>query len=254
MAKPLEALSGWLTETYWPRVLCPDCLEGSLGYESTIKHLDQESEAAVAQTRRGGLQEELSGTFVGAVKCDNTSCARRAAVAGEWCLSWDYDDVEEREGLFDQYRLRYIDPAPRLLLTPKRTPAKVVSAIELASSILWASPDLAATQLRLAVEELLTARRVPRFEVSKKGRRRRLSAQERLSRFKNDKPEVVVVLEAVKWIGNTGTHEEGLSVEDVVKGAKFLEHALRRLYDTSEQELLAQAKRINRSRGLPAAK
>jgi len=55
----------------------------------------------------------------------------------------------------------------------------------------------------------------------------------------------------VKWIGNAGTHESGLTVDDVVKGAKFLELALRRLYDTSEAELIATARDINRRRGLP---
>ena len=117
--------------------------------------------------------------------------------------------------------------------------------------MLWTSPDLAATQLRLAVEELLTSRGVKRTFVTAKRKRKRLSTQERLDIFAVTHPDVVHALEAVKWIGNAGTHETGLAVKDVVAGAKFLELALRRLYDTSEAELITTAKDINRRRGLP---
>lgn len=252
MAKSLEALAGLLDEVSWPRVLCPDCLEGALALESTKQYPDVASRAHIELVRRHrDGADELKGTFAGMVKCDNTSCGREVAVAGDWTYSWAFDEVQERDRLVDFFVLRYINPAPQLLLTPGRTPATVVASVATASSVLWASPDLAATQLRLAVEELLTARGVRRTTLTAKRKRRRLSTQERLDMFASTHPEVVHALEAVKWIGNSGTHESGLTVEDVVKGAKLLQLALRRLYDTSEEELLAEARDINRRRGLP---
>lgn len=252
MAKPLEALAGWLDEKTWPRVLCPECLEGTLTLESTSQHPDVKSRAHIELVKRHlDGPGELTGTFTGLLRCDNHSCGREVSIAGDWVYSWVFDEDEERERLVDFFILRYISPAPQLLLTPKRTPSKVVASIALSSSALWTSPDLAATQLRLAVEELLTSRGVKRTSVTAKRKRRRLSTQERLDIFAVTHPDVVHALEAVKWIGNAGTHESGLAVEDVVAGAKFLELALRRLYDTSEAELIATAKDINRRRGLP---
>ena len=96
---------------------------------------------------------------------------------------------------------------------------------------------------------MLTARGVKRTIINSKRKRRRLSAQERLQIFAKTHPDVVNALEAVKWIGNAGTHETGLTLADVVTGAAFLELALRRLYDTSESQLLAAAKDINRRQG-----
>ncbi|SIN91255.1 DUF4145 domain-containing protein [Agromyces cerinus] len=252
MAKPLGALSGWLNEDTWPRVLCPECLEGTLALKSTTQYPDARSRAHIELVRRHlDGPDELGGSFTGVLECDNHGCKREAAIAGDWAYLWSFDDVQERERLTDFFALRHISPAPQLLLTPQRTPTKVVEAIAMASSVLWTSPDLAATQLRLAVEELLTARGVKRTFITAKRKRKRLSAQERLDIFASTHPEVVHALEAVKWIGNTGTHESGLSIDDVVTGAKFLELALRRLYDTNEADLLATAKDINRRRGLP---
>lgn len=251
MAKPLETLAGWLDEATWPRALCPECLEGTLALRSTSKYPDLNSRAHIELVRRNlDGPDELSGTFTGVLECDNHGCGREVVIAGDWASLWDFDEMHHGSHLVDNFVLRYISPPPKLLLTPKRTPLKVVESIAMASSVLWTSPDLAATQFRLAVEELLTARGVKRTTITAKKKRRRLSTQERLEIFASTHAEVVHALEAVKWIGNAGTHESGLTVNDVVKGAKFLELALRRLYDTSEAELLATAKEINRRRGL----
>ncbi|HSR85739.1 MAG TPA: DUF4145 domain-containing protein, partial [Streptosporangiaceae bacterium] len=58
-------------------------------------------------------------------------------------------------------------------------------------------------------------------------------------------------LEAVKWIGNQGSHEAGLTATDVLDGADLLSHALKMLYDRSEDELERRIRAVNRRRGLP---
>lgn len=252
MVKSLEALAGQLDEASWPRVLCPECREGSLVLQETTCRPDVASKAHIELVKRGSEPpDELKGAFTGWLQCDNLGCGCIAAVAGDWTYEWAFDEARGRDGLIDFFVLRYISPAPPVLQVPARTPAKVVASIALASAVLWMSPDLAATQLRLAVEDLLTARRVKRTVLTAKNKRRRLSAQERLEIFAATHPEVVHALEAVKWIGNSGTHETGLTVSEVLIGAKLLEHALRRLYDASDASLVAEAKVINRRRGLP---
>lgn len=252
MAKSLDALSGYHDEISWPKVLCTQCLEGSLAIHETKQYPDATSRARIALVRRG-LEgpEELTGTFTGTLRCDNASCAEEYVIAGDWVYTWEFDEVRQRDRLEDRFALRYVNPTLPLLMVPARTPVSVATAIATASAVLWVSPDLAATQLRLAVEELLTSRKVRRTEKTAKNKRRRLSTQERLRLFAATHIDVVHALEAVKWIGNAGTHESGLTVADVAKGAKLLELALRRLYDTTEDRLLSEAREINRRRGLP---
>ncbi|SFI21534.1 MULTISPECIES: DUF4145 domain-containing protein [Microbacterium] len=254
MAKRLSDLSGWATKAEWPRVLCPDCLEGSLALESVSHILDPKSVAQLERYARNlEGRDEASGTFTGVLRCDNHVCKRGVVVAGTWGDWWDVDD-DGRTLLVEHFHVGYMEPPARLLLTPKRTPSKVVDAIETASKVLWSSPDAAATHLRLAVEELLTSLHVKRFTLTRARKRRRLTTQERLDLLEATHPNLVHTLEAVKWIGNEGTHSSGLEVRDVEKGAKLLELALRDQYDTSEAELHATAKDINRRKGLPRAR
>jgi len=58
-------------------------------------------------------------------------------------------------------------------------------------------------------------------------------------------------LEAVKWIGNQGSHEAGLTAADVLDGADLLSHALKTLYDRSGDEMGRRIRAVNRRRGLP---
>ena len=62
--------------------------------------------------------------------------------------------------------------------------------------------------------------------------------------------KAVELLEAVKWIGNQGTHEDSLTVADVLKSAAFLHRALELLYETrvDDSDILDRAKRINEAR------
>jgi hypothetical protein len=53
----------------------------------------------------------------------------------------------------------------------------------------------------------------------------------------------------VKWIGNSGSHESGLSAEDMLEGAQIPEHALRLIYDPTEADLKRRITLVNRRKG-----
>lgn len=256
MGQPLNALAGWVTEEDWPRVACPDCAVGSLAFSSANHLLDQASSETDELVQRGqAAPDELAGVFTGLLECDNTACRRKAAMSGDW--RYIFGD-SERYGtvLYNDYLVRYINPAPRLLLTPAKTPAPVVQAVELASQLLWSSPDSAATQLRRAVEELLTSLGVNRTKLvggktAGKRTRRRLDAHTRIGMLPAKYKNVGEALMAVKWIGNSGTHGIGLSVHDVEDGAALLQLALQRLYGVSDKELISKAQKINVHKGIP---
>jgi hypothetical protein len=74
-------------------------------------------------------------------------------------------------------------------------------------------------------------------------------AHERIIEFALTKPDVARVLLAVKWIGNSGSHESGLSAQDVLEGAQMFSHALRLLYDPSQADLMRRVALVNKRRG-----
>lgn len=252
MTKKLHALATWVGERDWPRVPCPDCENGSVGFEKAAKYKDQLSIELLDRVHRNlDGPDELSGTFTGTLRCDHSHCRRQLVMAGDWMYAIDFDDEEGRARFRDMYRVRYVNPALRVIRPPERTPATVKAAIDAASDVLWLNPNAAANQLRQAVEELLTARRVNKVEITAKGKRHRLTTHGRITAYRSRRADVADTLEAVKWIGNNGSHESSLSVKDVLDGAAFLDLALRLLYDRNDAKLLADAKAVNKRRGLP---
>ena len=152
----LQELGDWLDEANWPRVTCPVCERGSVGFNEAEHRLDRESEKIVDRTSRNeGPPDELAGTFDGSLKCDSASCGQLLSMAGDWELLFDdYGD------LGNLYKIRYVNPPLKLVHSPNGTPPSVNQAIKSASEVVWLSPSAAANRLRHAVEELLTALRV----------------------------------------------------------------------------------------------
>lgn len=63
------------------------------------------------------------------------------------------------------------------------------------------------------------------------------------------RPEVANALMAVKWIGNDGSHDGKLTVDDVLDGVDMLEHALNLLYG-DQDDILRRIAVVNRDRGV----
>ncbi|WP_158441139.1 DUF4145 domain-containing protein [Kribbella steppae] len=251
MAKHLSKLDGWIEQPDWPRVACPSCGDGTLAPGTLVPACDVRSARLEAKRQRGGRPEELTGTFHGQLLCDNSSCGQIVSVAGDWQLIVNESGNPELGSFVENYRVRYANPPLRLLETPPATPATVRQGIESASSVLWASPGSAANRLRYAVEELLTAKKVRQNTMTRKKKRRRLSTGERLGLLEQSHHDVAKMLEAVKWIGNDGSHTEGLTASQVMEGAEILEMALKALYDRKDAELQKKIRAINRAKRLP---
>lgn len=259
MAKHLSEFVGWLDKHSWPRVACPTCVHGGLAFvEGSMTNLmDNESTALAEQVHKGLIgPEELAGTFHGHLLCDNTSCAQTVSIAGDWQYVVNDGDHPEWGSFGDIYRIRYVNPPLQLIDVPAGTPEKVKDCITAASTVLWSSPSSAANQLRQVIEELLTARKIKRYAINKKKRRRLIALDSRIAIFGSSggHPEVAETLLAVKWIGNNGSHDNSLNQQQVMVGAEILEAAIKALYDKTEVDLRAKVKAINKSKGLPKVK
>ncbi|KQM58177.1 hypothetical protein ASE64_11590 [Agreia sp. Leaf210] len=222
---------------------------GSLGFENFETYPDQESKRVIEIANNGGAPDELQGTYSGNLLCDNARCLQRVAMLGDWRY-W-INEGDPKYGQFGaMYKIRQVHPPLRLIAVPDRAPDEVKSAISTASSAIWISPSLAANQLRQAVEDLLTAKRVRRTSIkATTGKRNRLNLHTRIREYAAKEPKIAEALEAVKWIGNSGSHDDKLTVAEVLVGAEILELALKSLYDKSDAQLLSKVRAINRTKG-----
>jgi Domain of unknown function (DUF4145) len=243
----LAALSGWFTEAGWPDLTCPTCAVGHLeiGAVNTVR--SAESVRMENEYPEDFEPEWYVGHFSGVLTCTLGKCHERLIVVGDWKT----DELPGQIGGYANFlHLRYVYPRLPIVKCPAGTPDSVRAATEYASEIIWADPSGAANRLRTAIEELLTERKVKRFTINRQGRRERLKTHQRIELYKKARGTAGDILMAVKWIGNQGSHEQGLTVVDVMHGADLLTFALQEIYDRTRIDLAAKATRINKYRGI----
>ena len=115
------------------------------------------------------------------------------------------------------------------------------------------SPSSASNKVRIAIEILLSTFKIPKTEIIK-GKRRRISLHNRITKAKNKKPKLGKledILIALKWIGNSGSHEDSseLTLDDIFNAYELMEHVLSEIYLPNDK-LLKLAKFINKNKGL----
>lgn len=162
---------------------------------------------------------------------------------------WDVREHYEDWGpVYDNYyRLQMTVPPLPIMQTPERCPELVKDAVANAARVIWVDPSAAANRLRIAIEQLLDAKRIPRS--TRVGvKLAPLKLHGRIERLRATHPSVAELLEAVKWIGNQGSHEDSLGVADVLEGAQLFEHALAQMYDTAPAEIRRRAMQINKAK------
>jgi hypothetical protein len=250
VAQNLKLLDRWVLIGEWPHVECPLCDDGYLSPSTDGLITVDSGPSRIYRDHDGWEPDWLTGRFHGVLECRSAECQETVVVAGDYKVDYVNGPDGHWYGEWGEYlQLRYARPALPLLRPPDKIPDDVKAAIESASEVLWSDPGAAANRLRVGIEHLLTAHKVAKTTVSKKGKRERISTHARIQLFKTAKPVVGDALEAVKWIGNAGSHDSELVVSDVLDGAEMLGYALRLLYDKSDAEIQRRIREVNRRRG-----
>jgi len=247
----LSALAAEIEEPRsWPRPICPTCDAGHIGFGSP-EHLESgESEVARDHADVGWDPYWIYGTFLLRGRCENPNCKQVVQVGGKYRVDEAEKTASSNPRSHDElwarfYRVETIYPAPAIVRVPTNTPADIVRGLTRASRVLFADPGLAATALRSTVELFMTDQGQP--AKTPKGSFRTLD--DRITAWKEgdaDRARTGGLLLAVKWLGNTGTHEDSdLRHEDVLGVAAILDEALHRTYtgpdlDAQAQQVIAE--------------
>ncbi len=232
-------LEEWTTV---PRLLCPECGNGYIRFDSP-------TEAENGLSERMRLYEEawepdwINGTFTSMGTCENPECGSKIAASGTYRV--DTVTPHSGDGSYEDlyssyYKFKSFIPPLLLIQIPESAPELIREGIARASAVLFADPSLAATALRLVIEQFLTSEDIP--EENSSGHF--INLHERIEKWR-DKPNQNRVAElflAVKWIGNAGTHSPTrLSFTEVLEGAEILEEAFHTLFLSPDIDARAQA-------------
>ncbi len=218
---------------------CGRCSNYALQGEDKLKSSKTQGshrEWNLANQGEGPTPSETWFRFVVVLRC--TKCFESTIVAGnqvetdEW---WgpDPDQHDHTCNLIPQF----IEPAPQLFPVSKDVPDEVATALRSAFRLYWVDWDACVSRLRTAVERLLDAEgiaaRFPNGGPIPLGR-------DRLPEYEKIQPSVAKKLEAVKWLGDTGTHAIGnVNLKSVNDGLVLISAALEERYPNRDIERLA---------------
>lgn len=231
----------------WPRPHCRTCGEGYVSWEKPEAARNEQSMKDMDHL--GWEPEWITGTMHVIGHCDNSECKQTVVGVGKFRVGYATADFgSEYEGIpyAEFYKLEYFNPPLPLLSLPEAVPQNVRNAIDRAAPIIFVDPSSAATVLRASIELFLTNWGIPAYD--KKDRRINLHNRIELWKTETGNQEVGEQLLAIKWIGNSGSHEgEPLSVRAVIDGLEFFEAAFNELIVAPE--LKARARAVNEAKG-----
>lgn len=143
----------------------------------------------------------------------------------------------------------FFHPAPPLFRPPDECPGLVQDELKSAWPLFWVDASACANRLRGCIEVMLTEHGVPRSARDKNGKMSRLRLHARIDRFRKKEPAIAVTLEAIKWLGNEGSHTSDLTKEALLDGVALLQYAMDELYARRTKRLERLATTLNKSKG-----
>ena len=233
-----------------PDLDCPRCRKGIFIFDSkTLVELEDGISSASNCFEQGPTY--YSGKFSNHGNCSNPKCEETAIIAG----LTKYKFAGYNEGGYDietgleiphhemhemVFKIELINPVIMLIKAPKSMPRELEEKIFESFKLFWIDKDSCGNKIRSAIEILLDFLKVKKSTINKKGKRERLSLHQRILIFQTKELELANNLLAIKWIGNTSSHNQNGAVKDKILDAyEILEFVLEKIFEGSVQKTVS---------------
>ncbi|WP_259065009.1 DUF4145 domain-containing protein [Mucilaginibacter sp. X4EP1] len=219
---------------------CPSCQLGRLKEHPKKPFMQSETLASENMTSQGYPYYDY--VFTEHLKCDN--CGEVVVALGRK----SEDSNPNEEGKHDMF-IKYLafEPTPFLIVVPKSCPKRVKEILLESFSLFWRDENSCANKIRVSVEALMDALKIKKTKLNKKGRET-LKLHARIMEFRLQNAEVADFLLAIKWIGNSGSHMDNITVPQLLDAYELMEYALELLYNDRKKLLTRKSKAINKRR------
>jgi hypothetical protein len=224
---------------HWP---CPSCGKGYLCLEKK-SFFRKELAASRDHSHEAWDPDWIQIVYSCFFYCTNSHCEEVVASTGIGKVVWP------EFGGNEQFSPKYFEPPLKLILIPDQCPETVSIPIEESFRLFFCSPDACANSLRVALEHLLTALGIKRYN-NANGKRHHIKLHGRIELIPVKYSEVKELMLAIKWLGNAGSHsQKTVSRDDVIFAYEMLEYILQEIYMQKTEKLKTKAQKINKMKG-----
>lgn len=207
---------------YTPPWLCPTCSKGfftlvpeTLTYKEMLNSKKEHSDIEWSP-------EWIRYVFTAWLKCNNVHCGEDAVVSGVGEES--SNNSEEETDWVPQFSPKFCLPMPDMFEMPQKCPEAIKNELRKAFAVFWSDHSASASHIRISLERLMDLK-ITETETKS------MKLHKRIDLFQKTDPIVGSHLMALKWLGNTSSHEGDVSREDVLDAFEILEYALNELIE-----------------------
>ena|SRR5690554_3004648 len=153
---------------------------------------------------------------------------------GHWISSW-----------VNYYKPTYFHPPLKLITVPSNSPFTVKSLLDNAFALFFVNPSSCCNCIRMAGEQILTELGVEAPSADKW-----LSFSDRIKALQGDHEAVKRLFDAIRWLGNHGSHPgDVVTHEDAYDALKIMEYLLAELYCDRKPKIEKLVAAINERKG-----
>jgi hypothetical protein len=230
----------------FPRFPCPRCGKPVKLLEES-KHRLETTYSKNEHDEDGWDTEWMTERFVCLLVCANKFCGEVITVAGNVTTSHDMG-YEELIGEYDHYTSYFvpksITPAPHIISVSKKLSADCRNHLIKSFDLFWMDAGACANRLRIFVEHLLDQFQIPRSGLNCKGKEHELKLFRRIDLLDEAKPGHKDTFDALRNVGNYGSHQGKAKQETLLDCYELLEQVLADLVDGKRARLEGIAKKL----------
>ncbi len=232
-----------LSEKSCPAWKCIACGPGVLRLQSDLFKYEETRESKQSHDDEGFDASWIEYSFTAWAKCNNEKCGQQYAISGSGGVEPRYT-AEDDWDYFEYFDPASIHPTLPIIDVPAKSPADVKDALSKAFKLYWASTEACAGRIRVAVEHLLTHVGIPREKTDESGKQIKQNLHARIESYAKTEPKLGAQLMALKWIGNTASHQGKISKSDLLDAFEVLEHVLSEIILGNSKRIEALAKKL----------
>ena len=222
---------------------CPNCHSGKLVYDSK-NALSNETRQSLENNEhyKKGLVCPESNYLVSAhLKCEE--CGE--VVVAVYERSEDVRHTDEDGNEISMWKSLLFHSAPHIIKVPASCSPSFKKHLIKSFGLFWYDEASCGNKIRVALETLLEDFGILSIDSNGKF----VTLGKRLEQFAQVKPELKEFLNAIRLIGNSASHDDKLTKEDLLDAYDLIEHSLELLYREKETALISLAEKIKSNNG-----
>lgn len=232
-----------------PKWTCPHCQKGSLLTMAGFPRVEETEYSKEDQNHPDAEPDWTVERFVALMKCEIPSCGEVVAVGGNRA-AWMHEDYENPQQYWESTLVcSFVRPAPHIIPVSKKLSPTCEAQLRKAFELYWLDKAAAANRLRIFVERLMDHFQVPTKGKGNKSKTHTLDLSERIEEFDKMKPGHKDALDALRHVGNYGSHEGQTDHAALLDCFELLEDALAELIDEKKAMLAAKAQNLIQNKG-----